>query len=156
VTGSPRPGNSSQLAALAAAWASHLAVAIKMMLPFYYHRMQSSKNGRASKSELSSFFTGSQYFSQDNPHGGGSRFQSPGGKIWLCGDYGMAVTGQGNQNGEPYWLTSHNSPSTLSFHNSVTVVLQAPIPRDSKLKTTNSDSSLHSAPPGQDIPIHLL
>lgn len=56
---------------------SHLAVAIKMMLPFHFHRMQSFRNRRGSKSEFKLLFTRNQYFHKIIRLGEGMDYTDP-------------------------------------------------------------------------------
>lgn len=60
----PSLGNQPSCQPWLPASASHLAVAIKKMLPFHFHPMQSSKNGRGSKSEFKLLFTGVNIFTR--------------------------------------------------------------------------------------------
>lgn len=60
----PSLGNQPSCQPWRPAAAGHLAVAIKKMLPFHFHPMQSSKNGRGSKSEFKLLFTGVNIFTR--------------------------------------------------------------------------------------------
>lgn len=89
----------------------------KGRLLFIFPPVQSSKNGRISKSEFKPFFTReSIYFHKMVFLREGRSPSNSHGKTAPWG-WWMEVTGQGSQNVEAHWLTSQNSPPTRSSHN---------------------------------------
>lgn len=128
--------------------ASQLVVAIKMMPPFHFHKMQSSKNRRGSKSKFKLLFTRSQYFHKiillqervDLHRSQGAECGS--------GDCGMDATGQGSQ----ICGTIPTRLSEVTIHPLISQVSME-TPKHSfqvvgmqKFKVTGNDSFHYSAP----------
>lgn len=99
--------------------ASHLAVAIKMTIPFHFHQMQSSKKRRGSKSEFKLLFIRSQYFHRIILLGKGVDYKYPRWQnVALWGLWRGRYKARRPKRGTTpsHSLTSQNSPSTYSPH----------------------------------------
>lgn len=124
LTETPGPGRAAQLSALAARLASHLAVAIKTMLPVHFHQMQSSENGERLKSEFKLLFTRSQYFHKIILLREGVDYQNPRWpKVAL---WGLWDGGDKNKEAKP-WNHTH-SPLKIHMHLFISQVSMESLP----------------------------
>lgn len=116
-TGSPRPGKSAQLSALAARLGQSSGGDNQNDASFSFPPNAVFQEWERLKSECKRLFTRSQYFHKIMLLGREWITQLPGSKMWLSGDCEMEATEQGNQTVEPHPVTSQNSHPPIHFTN---------------------------------------